>query len=98
VRKALIQFAGALCLSLPIAMPAFAADMSQQDKMKMCNKDATGKKGDDRKAFMKTCLSAKAEAPAAPMTQQEKMKVCNKDATGKKGDDRKAFMSTCLKG
>ncbi len=56
VRKVLVQFAGALCLSLPIAMPAFAADMTQQDKMKMCNKDATGKKGDERKAFMSTCL------------------------------------------
>ncbi|MGH8796588.1 MAG: PsiF family protein, partial [Caldimonas sp.] len=25
--------------------------------MKSCNKDATGKKGDERKAFMKECLS-----------------------------------------
>jgi hypothetical protein len=33
----------------------------QQNKMAMCNKDATGKKGDERKAFMKTCLSAKAD-------------------------------------
>jgi hypothetical protein len=31
----------------------------QQEKMKSCNADATGKKGDERKAFMKTCLSAK---------------------------------------
>lgn len=30
----------------------------QQNKMAMCNKEATGKSGDDRKAFMKTCLSA----------------------------------------
>jgi hypothetical protein len=28
----------------------------QQDKMKMCNKDAEGKKGDERKAFMSDCL------------------------------------------
>nr|WP_308633184.1 PsiF family protein [Massilia sp. R2A-15] len=33
--------------------------MTQQEKMKACNTEATGKKGDDRKAFMKTCLSAK---------------------------------------
>jgi hypothetical protein len=32
--------------------------MTQQDKMKKCNTDATGKKGDERKAFMKECLSA----------------------------------------
>jgi hypothetical protein len=44
------------CLS---AKPAAAAPMSQQDKMKACNVQATGKKGDDRKAFMSTCLSSK---------------------------------------
>jgi hypothetical protein len=31
--------------------------VSLQDKMKTCNKEATGKKGDERKAFMKECLS-----------------------------------------
>ena len=63
----------------------------QQSKMGDCNKQATDKKGDERKAFMKTCLSAD-----KPMTQQDKMKKCNVDATGKKGDERKAFMKTCL--
>ena len=64
----------------------------QQNKMAMCNKSAEGKKGDERKAFMKDCLSAnKKEA------QQSKMKTCNAEATGKKGDERKAFMSECLK-
>ena len=33
---------------------------SQQDKMRLCAKQATGKKGAERKAFMKTCLSKKA--------------------------------------
>ncbi|WP_425497306.1 PsiF family protein [Luteimonas flava] len=33
--------------------------MTQQEKMKKCNVDATGKKGDERKAFMKECLSSK---------------------------------------
>jgi hypothetical protein len=32
--------------------------VSQQDKMKSCNAEAAGKKGDERKAFMKECLSA----------------------------------------
>lgn len=63
---------------------------TQQTKMKSCNTDATGKKGDDRKAFMKECLSAE------KVSQQDKMKKCNVDATGKKGDDRKTFMKTCL--
>jgi hypothetical protein len=74
---------------------ATAAQQAQQDKMKSCNADATTKalKGDERKAFMSTCLKA------AKPTQQDKMKTCNADATTKalKGDERKAFMSTCLK-
>ena len=80
----------------------------QQEKMKTCNKEAKEKqlKGDERKLFMKNCLSAKktdgAEAPAAaaePVKQQDKMKACNKDAADKqlKGDERKKFMSDCLK-
>ncbi len=63
----------------------------QQEKMAACNKEAEGKKGDERKAFMKSCLSAK------PETQQSKMKSCNTAAGDKKGDERKAFMSECLK-
>jgi hypothetical protein len=31
---------------------------AQQTKMATCNKEAGDKKGDERKAFMKTCLSA----------------------------------------
>ena len=66
----------------------------QQTKMVTCNADATGKKGDQRKAFMKSCLSA---PPVKAMTaQQEKMKACNADASGQKGAERKAFMKTCL--
>jgi hypothetical protein len=33
------------------------AKTSQQNKMVNCNKEAKGKTGDDRKAFMKECLS-----------------------------------------
>ena len=73
------------------AVDAPATPTKQQSKMATCNKDATGMKGDERMAFMKTCLSNK------PATQQDKMKECNTEATGKKGDERKAFMSECLK-
>ena len=76
----------------------------QQSKMKMCNKDAGDKKGDERKAFMKECLSAKkadaaASAPEAKTAQQSKMKTCSADfkATGKPTSERKAFMKECLK-
>ena len=81
---------------------AFGAQATpQQDKMKSCNAEAktNGKKGDERKAFMKECLSATPAAPAAsaaPSTQQEKMKACNADAKGKKGAERKTFMKECL--
>ena len=76
---------------------ASAPMTTQQSKMGDCNKQATGKKGDDRKAFMKSCLSAGgASALATPMTQQEKMKKCSGEGKGKKGDEYKAFMKTCL--
>ncbi len=71
------------------------AKTEQQTKMTTCNKEAAGKKGDERKAFMKTCLSG-----GHAMTQQDKMKACNADPKAKatKGDERKKFMSECLKG
>ena len=76
-----------------MAMGASAPMGKQQTKMGDCNKEAGEKKGDERKAFMKTCLSAK---PAS--TQQNKMKACNADPKAKatKGDERKAFMKECL--
>ena len=60
-----------VCLgfAFTVSAPAFAAG----EKMKGCSKEATGMKGDERKAFMKKCLSkdyvlksdAAAGAPAA---------------------------------
>ncbi len=86
----------ALCLGC-LSWSAFAADApasaplgKQQSKMTTCNADAGDKKGDERKAFMKDCLSAKKP------TQQDKMKSCNAEAKDKKGDERKAFMKACL--
>ena len=42
--------------------PAAPVAISQQDKMRQCSKQATGKKGAERKDFMKTCLSKKVKA------------------------------------
>lgn len=72
----------------------------QQQRMKDCNAQAGDKKGDERKAFMSTCLKGETAAPKKPMTQQEKMTACNADAKTKQltGDARKTFMSNCLKG
>ena len=68
--------------------------------MKTCNMEAKDKKGDERKMFMKDCLSAKPAAGAAEggTTQQNKMKTCNADAKTKAliGDERKKFMKECL--
>ena len=99
--KKLFSLIAATCaLSFSIAAQAAddAAKTGQQSKMKTCNIDAKDKKGDERKAFMKECLSAKSEANAGPANQQSKMKTCNVDAKGKgiKGDERKAFMKECL--
>jgi hypothetical protein len=89
--------AGALALVLPILLqPAFAAT-EQQNKMATCNKDAGDKKGDERKAFMKECLSSKPKVSEAQKAQHDKMKSCNAEAKGKTGDERKKFMSACLK-
>ena len=97
----------AAALALAVSTSAFAApakDSSgsamtpQQTRMGDCNKQAAGKKGDERKAFMKTCLSGNSAmaAPATPMTQQDKMKKCSGENKGKKGDEYKAAMKTCL--
>ncbi len=77
---------------------AFAADApaanSQQDKMKTCNTQAGDKKGDDRKAFMKTCLSAK---PAMAAKPESKIAMCNKKTAGMTKDDRAKAQSECMK-
>ena len=96
--------AASLALALAISATAFAAPQAkkeltpQQQRMADCNKQATGKKGDERKAFMSSCLKGETAAASAPaMTdQQAKMKTCNADAKGKTGDARKAFMKDCL--
>jgi len=99
MRIATSLVAALLVLSLH---PAYSAT-AQQEKMKTCNADATSKNlaGDERKAYMKTCLSASGTAAHKELTpQQQKMTSCSKDAKAKglKGDERKTFMSTCLKG
>jgi hypothetical protein len=87
-----VKPAAAATAAAPTASAPEAEKTTQQSKMATCNKEAEGQKGDERKAFMKDCLSAN-----KPEKQQNKMKTCNAEATGKKGDERKAFMSACLK-
>jgi hypothetical protein len=101
-RSILLATLGAILATATLVQPA-AADNTQQTKMTTCNADAKtkGLSGDDRKAFMKTCLSATPSSDSKALTpQQQKMKDCNADAKTKNlaGADRKKFMSDCLKG
>jgi hypothetical protein len=101
-RSIFLATVGAVLAAATLVQPA-AADNSQQTKMTTCNADAKtkGLTGDDRKAFMKTCLSADSGSDSKPLnSQQQKMKSCSADAKSKglTGDDRKKFMSDCLKG
>lgn len=94
--KTLLIAAG-LALAFAVAPQVHAGP--QQERMKQCNADAGDKKGADRKAFMKSCLSEKAAAAkSARSAQQEKMKTCNADAKkdALKGAKRKEFMKACL--
>ena len=74
-----------------VAVPALAADNAQQDKMKVCNAQAGDKKGDERKAFMSTCL--KAEPPKA----ESRMAMCNKKTAGMEKEARSKAQSECMK-
>ena len=77
---------------------------AQQTRMKTCNAAAAGKKGEERKAFMKNCLSGEETTEATSgkklSASQERMKTCNATAKEKKlkGAERKTFLSACLKG
>lgn len=73
-----------------------------QNNMKACNADADAKglngdgKGDERKAFMNACLSARPAKAAAGASQPNKMATCNKEAKAKNlaGDERKTLMKS----
>ena len=62
------QMIALVCLGFAFSAPAFAG--AQQDKMKGCNEEAKGMKGDERKAFMSKCLKKdyvlKSDAAAKP--------------------------------
>lgn len=86
-------FAAAMGLCLTVGA-AQAADTGAKEQARTveCNKKAGDKKGDERAAFMKSCLQAPAETPV-----QAKMKKCRADAKDRKGDDRVKFLAECLK-
>lgn len=90
--KTLIALALASLFAFGTALAADTKMTPQQEKMKACNTEATGKTGDERKAFMKTCLSAK------PAKKESKMAMCNKKTAGMKAEERAKAQSECMKG
>ncbi|MEO6277189.1 PsiF family protein [Roseateles sp.] len=96
-------------LAIALGLAAFAAHAedkaptAQQSKMATCNKEAKAgdKKGAERKAFMKECLSAKAgDAPvgANPADAAPASPVCEKSAADKKlhGAAAKSHIKKCM--
>src|SRR5262245_12091102 len=87
-----------VALVAALAVGTADAKNAQQERMKACNAQASGKSGADRDAFMKECLRTDATSQqGVKSSQQQKMKDCNKEAGDRKGADRRAFMSECLK-
>ncbi|MBK7005600.1 MAG: phosphate starvation-inducible protein PsiF [Burkholderiales bacterium] len=95
----------ALGLSLSMgathAAEAPAAKTAQQTKMGTCNAEAKTKalKGDERKAFMKDCLSAKpADGAATAAATPAENPMCEKSAADKKlhGAAKKAHIKKCM--
>jgi hypothetical protein len=98
-----------LALTALLTAPAFGEDAKKEpspaqkaarERMSNCSKDAREQslKGDERKSFMRQCLSAgKADTPEA-MAAREKKSACRKEAKaqGLKGDERKKFLSECV--
>ena len=72
-----MNYAATAALALALSLAAgttFAAEAPakavtpQQQRMKDCNVQATGKHGDERKAFMSTCLKGGSPTAANPST------------------------------
>ena len=82
----LVVFTALAALSM-----AAHGENAQQDKMKACNEKAADKKGDERQAFMKTCLSAK------PAPAKSKMAMCNEKTKGMAKADADKTRSECMK-
>jgi len=99
---ALLAMTGTTFAATPAAddtAPATKPRTAQQQRMADCNKQATGKRGDERRTFMSHCLKGHATAPASEASgQANRMKTCNAEAGNRslKGDERKNFMSHCL--
>lgn len=81
------------CLSFAVLVSAPAFAGAQQEKMRGCNKEAKGMKGDERKAFMGKCLKKDyvLKGDTAPAAKAETKPVASAAAPMKQQDK----MKTC---
>lgn len=80
------------CLGFAFVVTAPAYAGAQQGKMKGCNKEAKGMKGDERKAFMSKCLKKDyvLKGEAAPAAKAEAKPVASAAAPAKQQDKMKS--------
>lgn len=79
-----------------IGMASNALATPQQDKMKSCNVEAKGKKGEERKAFMKECLSADKPAANGAASADCEKKAVSKEGKPLAGAAKSSFMKKCV--
>ena len=97
--KTLIATLGLALGMLALPVLSQAQTTPQQSRMAQCNKEAAGKTGDARKAFMKECLAAKPAAAEStkPATKEaakpEKKAEQKAAADGKKLTPQQEKMS-----
>nr|WP_301179170.1 PsiF family protein [Acidithiobacillus marinus] len=94
-----------MCLSLLVPAVSLAETATHavkpltahQERMKTCNADAKGKKGEERKAFMKSCLKGESAAAVkkAPEAKKHEKKTAKKPKTYKKLNSQQMRMKTC---
>lgn len=99
-----LLFAGVALAQTPApatgdATPPVKAKSAQQQKMSDCNKQATGKKGDERKTFMSSCLKGEAAAAPAETDKQAACEAAAKSKDGKplSGAAKTSSVKACLK-
>jgi psiF repeat len=84
----------------PAAPPVSAAQLAQQNRMKICAKQyqAQTTPKTQYRTFMSSCMKNTPGTVSLLSPEQEKMKTCNQNATTQKltGDARTTFMKTCL--
>lgn len=78
MRYAIPALALAALAFAPFAQAAGEGKTAQQSKMAECNQKAGDTKGDERKAFMKECLSAKKSTTEEVKSEAKQMKEAAK--------------------